>query len=201
MDEALKYESGPVAELLKSVKRNFGTEGVSHRPDEKSSESGWNTEAGGRTGRRETGRGSGGRRGRGKIRDWLLLPRRHIEAMEKIEAVLAKAGANPNNYRLTEFRGRLVAQRDSIFAPYRVDPTGRTNIQRTREKRAPLDSNEDEIILHHWDQRSEGPIIEMTKEEHARIPIRRVPSEINRREFDIFREYYWQQRGRSFRDP
>src|SRR5208283_2431740 len=27
VDEALKYESGPVADLLKSVKRNFGTEG------------------------------------------------------------------------------------------------------------------------------------------------------------------------------
>jgi hypothetical protein len=27
VDEALKYETGPVADLLKSVKRNFGTEG------------------------------------------------------------------------------------------------------------------------------------------------------------------------------
>lgn len=33
VDEALKYERGPVAELLKSVKRNFGTEGVSEKPD------------------------------------------------------------------------------------------------------------------------------------------------------------------------
>jgi len=124
VDEALKYESGVVAELLKSVKRNFGTHSVSQAQDDKSAESGWDTEAGGRTGRRETGRGSSGRRGRGKIRDWLLLPRRHIEAMEKIEAVLAKVGANPNNYRLTEFRGRLVAQRDNIFNPNRVDKSG-----------------------------------------------------------------------------
>jgi Predicted lipoprotein of unknown function (DUF2380) len=29
VDEALKYENGPVADLLKSVKRNFGTEGDS----------------------------------------------------------------------------------------------------------------------------------------------------------------------------
>jgi hypothetical protein len=33
VDEALKYEKGPVAELLKSVKRNCGTEGVSEKSD------------------------------------------------------------------------------------------------------------------------------------------------------------------------
>jgi A nuclease family of the HNH/ENDO VII superfamily with conserved AHH len=35
VDEALKYETGPVADLLKSVKRNFGTEGNSRKPDQR----------------------------------------------------------------------------------------------------------------------------------------------------------------------
>ncbi len=34
VDEALKYERGPVAELLKSVKRNFGTRGYPNEHDE-----------------------------------------------------------------------------------------------------------------------------------------------------------------------
>ena len=34
MDEALKYETGAVADLLKSVKRNFGTEGNSQNQDQ-----------------------------------------------------------------------------------------------------------------------------------------------------------------------
>jgi hypothetical protein len=35
VNEALKYETGPVADLLKSVKRNFGTEGNSSRPGQR----------------------------------------------------------------------------------------------------------------------------------------------------------------------
>jgi hypothetical protein len=35
VDEALKYETGPVADLLKSVKRNFGTEANSRELDER----------------------------------------------------------------------------------------------------------------------------------------------------------------------
>jgi A nuclease family of the HNH/ENDO VII superfamily with conserved AHH len=35
VDEALKYETGSVADLLKSIKRNFGTEGNSQKPDQR----------------------------------------------------------------------------------------------------------------------------------------------------------------------
>jgi GHH signature containing HNH/Endo VII superfamily nuclease toxin len=35
VDEALQYETGPVADLLKSVKRNFGTEGNSQKPHQR----------------------------------------------------------------------------------------------------------------------------------------------------------------------
>jgi hypothetical protein len=52
VDEALKYERGPVAELLKSVKRNFGTEGVSREGPQDPDGLDWNTEAGGRVGSR-----------------------------------------------------------------------------------------------------------------------------------------------------
>ena len=63
VDEALKYETGPVADLLKSVKRNFGTEAYSLGAL-KSDAPGWDTEAGGRVGPRPAPRpGRGSRRG------------------------------------------------------------------------------------------------------------------------------------------
>ena len=38
VDEALKYETGPVADLLKSVKRNFGTQAYSDQNDQQPKE-------------------------------------------------------------------------------------------------------------------------------------------------------------------
>jgi hypothetical protein len=200
VDEALKYETGFVADLLRSVKRNFGTEGETRgaqNPDTLE----WDTEAGGRLGPRPGPRpGRGSRRGL-DIRDWRQMSRRERLARDAIEAELELAGANPRDYRLTSFAGQLVAQRRNLFDPYQTDPQGRTNVQREKEGRAPLDRNGDPIELHHTNQRSEGPIIEMTKAEHQSIRVRQEPSEIDRLDSRDFRELYWMARAASIRSP
>jgi len=200
VDNALKYVHGSVADLLKSVKRNFGTEGISPERGPEP-ESGWDTEAGGRTGARQGPRpGRGSRRGL-DIKDWIRRSRYERQARFLIEAELELAGANPRDYRLTSFAGQLVAQRDRLFDPNRIDPQGRTNHQRILTGRAPLGDDGKEIVLHHSNQRSEGPLIEMTTPEHRSIRVRPEPSEIDRVDASNFRELYWQARAASIRNP
>lgn len=200
VDNALQYVHGTVADLLRSVKRNFGTQAQAaaelSEPD-----SGWNTEAGGRI---RLGRGPRPGRGSRKgldIRDWIQMSRAERQARFQIEAELERAGANPRDYRLTSFAGQFVAQRDRLFDPYRVDHRGRTNVQRMQIGRAPLDSGEEAIVLHHANQRSEGSIIELTRSEHKSIRVRLEPSAIDRGDASNFREVYWQARAASIGNP
>jgi len=202
VDNALKYVDGPVADLLRSVKRNFGTEGILKEAQE-SDGSGWDVEAGGRIVPRPGPRpGRGARRGL-DIRDWLSMSRYEREARALIEDELELAGANRHDYELNSFAGELVAQRDNIFDPYQRDPQGRTNIERIQRGRVPLDRDGNRIALHHAGQRDHGPIIELTSAEHAAIRVRREPSQIDRPEFRAFRVTYWQARLASIRkaDP
>jgi len=200
VDNALKYVHGPVADLLRSVKRNFGTEGTSEGAQE-SEGLGWGTEAGGRIGPRSGPRpGRGSRRGL-DIRDWIPMSRHERQARDLIEAELELAGANRHDYRLTSFSGELVAKRDRIFDPYQTDPQGRTNIQRIQQERSPLDRDGNPFVLHHAGQRAEGPIIALTSAEHAAIRVRPDRSQIDRPEFRAFRVSYWQARLSSIRSP
>jgi hypothetical protein len=200
VDEALKYETGPVADLLRSVKRNFGSEGYAQRNLD-SERLGWDTEAGGRVGPRQPPRpGRGSRRGL-DIRDWRPMSRRERLARDAIEAELELAGANPRDYRLTSFAGQLVAQRGNLFDPYQTDPQGRTNVQREQEGLAPLCRDGKPIVLHHANQRAEGPLIELTTAEHQSIRVRQEPSEIDRLDSRDFRELYWMARAASIRSP
>lgn len=197
VDNALQYVHGSVADLLRSVKRNFGTEGNS--PQRRVElDSGWDTEAGGRPAARGGGR-TGTRRGRRPdIRDWFHFTRGHRQVMEMIEAELAAAGANARDYRFTFFRNTFVAQRDSIFNPMQRDREGRTNMQRMQEGLAPHDREGNPVVLHHSNQMRGGPLIELTTSEHQSIPVRQESSQINRSESAYFREIYWQARAQSF---
>jgi hypothetical protein len=200
VDNALQYVHGTVADLLKSVKRNFGTEAYSQEP-RYSEPAGWGAEAGGRTGGRQGPRpGRGSRRGL-DIRDWIHMSRQERQARARIEAELEQAGANSRDYRLTSFAGQFVAQRDRLFDPNQVDHHGRTNVQRMERGQAPFDREENAIVLHHANQRSEGPIIELTRTEHRSIRVRQEPSEIDRTDSAAFRETYWQTRAASVRSP
>lgn len=196
VDRALQHLDGPVAELLRSVKRNFGTEGASEGSQE-SEGLGWDIEAGGRTGPRPGSRPGRGR-GRSEIRDWFHFTRGHRQALDMIEAELGRAGANPRDYRFTFFREHFVAQRNSTFIPLQRDREGRTNVDRMEQGLAPYDREGNPVVLHHLNQMKGGPLIELTTSEHNSIPVRRVPSQINRSESRTFRESYWQARAQSF---
>jgi A nuclease of the HNH/ENDO VII superfamily with conserved LHH len=199
VDEALKYETGPVADLLRSVKRNFGTEGYPRRT--LGSEGlGWDTEAGGRLGARRGPRGPSTRRGL-EITDRIPMTLSQRRSAEAIERELDRVGANPRDYRLNSFAGQHVAQRDSLFDRDQMDPEGRTNQQRIDEGLAPLDRSGEALVLHHANQRKDGPIIELTRQEHLSLRVRQEPSEIDRAEFRDFRESYWRARAAAIRSP
>jgi hypothetical protein len=201
VDEALKYETGPVADLLKSVKRNFGTEEET-RERQNSESLGWDAEAGGRLGPRPGGRGPSPRRGL-EILERVSMTLSQRRSADIIERELYQAGANPRDYRLRSFAGQHVAQRDSLFERDQIDPEGRTNQQRIEEGLAPLDITGKPLVLHHSNQRKDGPIIEMTRQEHMILRVRQEPSEIDRDDFRDFRETYWRARAASIgnREP
>jgi hypothetical protein len=129
------------------------------------------------------------------------MSRRERLARDAIEAELELAGANFRDYRLTSFAGQLVAQRRNLFDRDQLDREGRTNQQRIEEGLAPLDRTGEALVLHHANQRKDGPIIEMTKEEHMSLRVRRKPSEIDRTEFREFRETCWRARAAAIRSP
>jgi hypothetical protein len=230
VDEQLKYATGMEAEFLKLAKKYLGTGSEAQEPAEDPSTSGWDTEAGGgiqRSGPRSV-RDRGRVRDRDRDRDRepeeeerdrerdrerkrieprdLIWPEPMLEAAWKVEAELARVTKNNRDYQLRWYnfswsKGRWVAERDQTFDPLQKDRDGRTNLERTvLLKKPPLGRDGKTIVLHHYDQRNEGPLIELTWEEHMRMPIRREPSQINRPESARFRAYYWQQRGRALRE-
>ncbi len=96
-----------------------------------------------------------------------------------------------------EFKGNKVYQRNDLFDPDAVDARGRTNIQRMKKGLAPLDANGNSVNLHHMLQKQDGPIAEITqsfhKDNHGILHINdnKIPSGINRTEFDKWRSQYW----------
>ena len=200
VDDTLKHETGTLAEFLKIVKKWFGTEGEERESDHWNG-SGWDTVAGGGARVPPPPPRGGGIRGSLGLFDGLPMLRAQRRSAEIIERELGRAGANRRDYRLSSFSGLHIAERDGLFRREQRDPQGRTNVQRMKEGRAPLDRNGEEVRLHHANQDSEGPIIEMTRAEHASIPIRRDASGINRNDFGNFRATYWMARAASIRSP
>jgi hypothetical protein len=200
VDKALQFVSGPIADLLKSVKKNFGSES-DWRESLDLGDLDWATEAGGRTGVRRGIQGNLRTRRGLSIRDWIHMSRSEREARASIEKELERAGANSRDYELREFAGQLVARRNKLFDPYQLDLQGRTNIQRMREGLTPFTRDGQRIILHHANQDPNGPIIELTKQEHESIEVRKDPSRIDRAEFRDFRESYWEARAATIRKP
>ncbi|MGO9567769.1 MAG: HNH/ENDO VII family nuclease [Desulfomonilaceae bacterium] len=129
------------------------------------------------------------------------MSRQERRARDAIENELEIAGANRHDYRYTSFAGKIVAQRDSTFDPYQRDMQGRTNIQRIREGLSPYDRDGERVVIHHANQSSEGPLIELTRAEHDSIRVRRDPTEIDRPDSRDIREIYWMARAASIRNP
>ena len=132
--------------------------------------------------------------------DRMPMTRSQSRSADAIERELADAGANPRDYRLNSFAGQHTAERNSLFDRDQLDREGRTNRQRMEQGLAPLDRNGNAIILHHANQRAEGPIIELSREEHSALRVRQDPSEIDRAEFRDFRATYWKARAASIRN-
>lgn len=80
------------------------------------------------------------------------------------------------------------------------DGFGDTNLERMENGKPPLIEGEP-VELHHIEQRSDGPIAELTRSEHrgpennSVLHDRTKPSEINRLEFKIEREDHWKARA------
>ncbi len=112
VDEALKYQKNPVIiEMLKATKRWFGTAGETAESYEELGLP-WDTEAGGKLGRRSGQRGSALRRAL-EIMERPPMTLRQRQQADMIERELAKAGINPRDYRLNTFSGEYIAERDS----------------------------------------------------------------------------------------
>jgi hypothetical protein len=199
VDEALKYQKDPVIiAILKATKRWFVSAG---QTPESYEELGlpWDIEAEA-SGRKRSTRRTGVR---GAL-DIMRRPARTLRQQEQadiIERELEKVGANRHDYRLTTYSGMHVAERDNLFERDQKDPEGRTNDQRMKEGLAPLDREGRELQLHHANQSKEGPLIEVTREEHQLVRNPKRPSEIEREDFDNFRKNYWQARAAAIRMP
>ncbi|WP_174233655.1 hemagglutinin repeat-containing protein, partial [Kiloniella sp. EL199] len=104
-----------------------------------------------------------------------------------------------------EFNGNKVYQRNDIIDPNRIDPiSGKTNLELMRVGRAPLGPDGKAVNLHHMIQTQHGPITEVTQSFHQQnfgtihINTGKLPSGVNRAEFNAWRRNYWKNRAIDF---
>ena len=97
--------------------------------------------------------------------------------------------------------GKKVVQRDQTFDKDYTDAEGRTNCDRMKRGLAPLGKDGKSVELHHLKQQDDGIITEMTFSEHkdyTNILHRYTDtSEINRKDFKVWRIQYWKERANS----
>jgi hypothetical protein len=102
------------------------------------------------------------------------------------------------------FQGLKVLQNDDLIDPKKVTPDGKTNLQRMQIGLAPYGTDGKKISLHHLKQKREGPLFEVTRTFHEKHSAYLHPhgnrrrSEIDRGEFDYYREDYWKHRALDF---
>jgi hypothetical protein len=102
--------------------------------------------------------------------------------------------------RAKEVNGRECLVRDDINWEQQ-DAYGQTNKERAAQGLAPLDSAGRPYELHHVEQKSDGMLAELTRDEHRGAGIDRIlhdptkTSEIDRAEFDKIRADHWRARA------
>ena len=105
----------------------------------------------------------------------------------------------------TTFKDTKVYQRTDLIDPSAVDKMGRTNLQRMEQGLAPLGPDGKSMNLHHMLQTNDSPIAEVTATFHQtnskviHINPNTIPSGIDRKGFDIFRNDYWINRANDFK--
>lgn len=130
-------------------------------------------------------------------------------AARSSSAAAAANGLPCKFWKLTEFQGQRVYQRDDLIRPDYVSPNdnyGRTNLKRMQQGLAPMGPDDNPLNLHHMLQTQDGPIAEVTKKMHLDENYHqlhwksgtKIPSGIDRPEFDAWKKLYWKNRAKEF---
>ncbi|MFF2204588.1 RICIN domain-containing protein [Streptomyces sp. NPDC058145] len=129
--------------------------------------------------------------------------------------VAAASGPPCRFWKLTDFQGQRVYQRDDLIKPDYVspdDPYGRTNLKRMQQGFAPMGTGrtasggkDKPLNLHHMLQTQDGPIAEVTDAMHfdnyGKLHWKsgtKIPSGIDRPEFERWKKEYWKSRAKDF---
>ncbi|MBB4076361.1 filamentous hemagglutinin [Bartonella fuyuanensis] len=81
-----------------------------------------------------------------------------------------------------------------------------TNVERTKTGRAPIGFDGKPVELHHLNQTPDGPLAEMSHEFHKKYtsvihaPSKTHQSLIEREKFNKWREEYWKERAKGYRE-
>ncbi|MDQ3647752.1 MAG: HNH/ENDO VII family nuclease [Actinomycetota bacterium] len=115
-----------------------------------------------------------------------------------------RSAASPSRWKRSDFEGRRVYQRDDLIDPRRRDHLGRTNVTRMKRGLAPLGPDRKPLNLHHTTQRDDGSLAELAQTFHQRntkvihVNTNKIPSGINRREFNRLKGRYWRNRAQGY---
>lgn len=133
--------------------------------------------------------------------------REKLKEKDFSDAVLDCIGseAEANIYANAELEGAVI---NGKFALIRTDIDhdqkdvfGKTNLERMKEGKSPLDNEGRPIELHHIGQKNDSPLAELTVSEHRGngndniLHNKLKESEINREDFNIERKEYWKSRA------
>ncbi len=98
-----------------------------------------------------------------------------------------------------EINGRKCLIRSDIDMDQR-DKNGRTNLELIRDRKSPINIYDQKIELHHIGQKQNGPLAELTEDEHRGIGNNKIlhdtkkQSEIDRVKFNQKRIAHWKTR-------
>jgi RHS repeat-associated protein len=113
-------------------------------------------------------------------------------------------------WKLISYRGQRVYQRDDLVLdnPEAIqlrDRYGRSNLKRMQQGLAPLGPDGRPMNVHHMLQTGDGPMAELTHSMHFGNYHQlhwksgtKIPSGINREEFDLWRKQYWKDRAKAY---
>ncbi|MDG9707788.1 ricin-type beta-trefoil lectin domain protein [Streptomyces sp. DH10] len=137
-----------------------------------------------------------------------------VDDVARISRAFAAAALGPpcKFWKLTDFQGQRVYQRDDLIRPDYVSPEdnyGRTNLKRMQQGLAPMGpgvkGQDRPLNLHHMLQTQDGPIAEVTDAMHfgnyGQLHWKsgtKIPSGIDRPAFDKWKQEYWKNRAKGF---
>ncbi|WP_345117652.1 HNH/ENDO VII family nuclease, partial [Bartonella jaculi] len=142
-----------------------------------------------------------------------------LAAKKELTKLAAKEKKNwlkekPTKFTDSKFgQTNKVYQRNDLFDPNRISKWTEnkkevwgTNVERMEAGRAPMGFDGKPVELHHLKQTPEGPIAEISKQSHNKYssvihaPSKTHQSLIERKKFDKFREEYWKERAKGYRE-